>query len=31
LPRDIKQLVNLRHLDINECNVLTYVPRGLVN
>jgi hypothetical protein len=29
LPRDIKKLVNLRRLDIDGCDGLTYMPRGL--
>jgi hypothetical protein len=29
LPRDIKNLVNLRHLQIDQCPTLTYMPRGL--
>jgi hypothetical protein len=29
LPRDIKKLVNLRHLEIEGCNKLAYMPRGL--
>ncbi|KAB1225344.1 Disease resistance protein RGA2 [Morella rubra] len=29
LPRDIKKLVNLRHLEIDGCDALKYMPRGL--
>jgi hypothetical protein len=29
LPKDMQKLVNLRHLDIDECDKLTYMPRGL--
>ena len=29
LPKDIKELVNLKHLDDNECGALRNMPRGL--
>jgi hypothetical protein len=29
LPRDIQKLVNLKHLYIDGCSQLTYIPRGL--
>uniref|UniRef100_A0A2N9I8M9 Rx N-terminal domain-containing protein n=1 Tax=Fagus sylvatica TaxID=28930 RepID=A0A2N9I8M9_FAGSY len=29
LPRDIRELVNLRHLYNNYCNKLSHMPRGL--
>ncbi|EXC32359.1 hypothetical protein L484_004701 [Morus notabilis] len=29
LPRDMKKLVNLRHLEIDRCSGLTHMPRGL--
>jgi hypothetical protein len=29
LPRDMKELVNLMHLEIDGCERLTYMPRGL--
>ena len=28
-PRNIKNLINLRHLEIDACNDLTYMPGGL--
>ncbi|RVX02977.1 putative disease resistance protein RGA3 [Vitis vinifera] len=29
LPRNMKKLINLRHLEIDEKNKLSYMPRGL--
>ncbi|XP_050281861.1 disease resistance protein RGA2-like [Quercus robur] len=29
LPKDIKELVDLRYLDITDCDGLSYMPRGL--
>ncbi|XP_074314512.1 disease resistance protein RGA2-like [Silene latifolia] len=31
LPRDMRRLVNLRHLSFRNCNCLTHMPAGLDN